>query len=220
MAKYCIHCGNPVSPEEKFCKQCGTAVYTPAETNAAQEPQKTDITARTYEFSANKATFKFTSTPIHTTVTLKDNILHTSTECKSRMLCPENLNGQVNVSDICSVKYNRYASIAVFDLFLFGILFFVIAIDASYFIPYSLISGFILWRTLVPSLEITTKDHKKINILFSPRNDKAQMLRFVSDLTGKEFDANSDFKIPFSKKPFVVILIYLVVGFILTLLFS
>ena len=220
MAKYCIHCGKPISPEEKFCKECGAAVCTPAETGSTRESQHTDGADHTYQFTANKATFKFTSTPIHTTVTLKNNSLRTCMECKSRMLRRENLNRQVNVSEICSVKYSKYATIAVFDLFLFGILFFVMVMDASYFIPYSLISGVILWRTLIPSLEITTKDHKKVNILFSPKNDKTQMLRFVSELTGKEIPENADLKIPFSTQPFVTVLIYLVVGFILTSLFS
>ena len=222
MDKYCRNCGNQVSPEEKFCKQCGAAICEATQSAAENAPkaQKSDTAEHLYEFFASKATFKFKSTPIHTIVSVDNNRLTTSVECKSRMLSKKKLNGQVNISDIGSVRYNQYAAIALFDLFLFGVLLFVVAMDASYFIAYALLSGVILWRTLVPSLEIRTKDNRRLNILFSPRDNKTEMEQLVSQITGKEADAQAKLKIPFSAKPFLAILIFIVVGLAVTAIFA
>lgn len=220
MAKYCTHCGSQISPEEKFCKHCGKAIYESTEANNIKESQNSDVTENTYEFFVDKATFRFMSTTIKTTVTVKNNILSTSMKCKSRMLSKKTLIGQMNVSDISSVKYNQYATIAVFDMFLFAALLLVVAADASYLIVYALLAGAVLWRTLIPSLEIVTKDNRKFNILFSPQDNKKEMYKLVSQITGKEIDENSDLKIPFSKKPFVAVLIFAIIGFVVAVMFA
>ena len=139
MAKYCTHCGNQVLPEEKFCKQCGKAIFESTETNSINKVQNSDVTDNTYEFCVDKATFRFMSTTINTTVTVKNNILSTSMKCKSRILSKKTLIGQVNISDISSVKYNQYATIAVLDMFIFGVLLFAVVADASYLIGYALL---------------------------------------------------------------------------------
>lgn len=220
MPKYCTHCGNHISSEEKFCKHCGKAIYESTEINNIKESQNSDVTDNTYEFCVDKATFRFMSTTINTTVTLKNNILSTSFKCRSRILSKKTLIGQVNVSDISSVKYNQYATIAIFDMFLFGVLLLAVAVDASYLIAYALLSGVILWRTLIPSLEIATKDNRKLNILFSPQDNKKEMYKLVTQITGKEINENSDLKIPFSKKPFAAVLIFAIVGFVLAVIFA
>ena len=220
MAKYCTHCGNQISQEEKFCKHCGKAIYELTESNNIKDSQNIDVEDNTYEFFVDKATFRFMSTTINTTVTVKNNILSTSMKCKSRMLSKKNLNGQMNVSDIRSVKYNQYASIAILDMFLFGALLLAVAVDASYLIVYALMSGAVLWRTLIPSLEIELKDNRKFNILFSPQDSKKEIYKLVSQITGKEIDENSDLKIPFSKKPFVAVLVFAIVGFIVSVIFA
>ncbi len=219
MAKYCTQCGNQMSPEENVCKNCGKAIYESTEINNIKESQNSEV-ADTYEFFVDKDTFRYMSTTINTTVTIKNNILITSMKCKSRILSKKNLVGQVNVSDINSVKYNQYATIAILDMFLFGVLLLAVAVDASYLIGYALASGFILWRTLIPSLEITTKDNQKYNILFSPQDNKKEMYKLVSQITGKEINENSDLKIPFSKKPFGAVLIFLIVGFVIAVIFA
>ena len=230
MAKYCDNCGNPLSPEEKFCKQCGQAVLESDE--AAAQPQKPEASANTaapqkpaaavstYEFDARKATFKATSTPIHTTVTVQNGVLRASTECKSKILNRKSLNAQVRISDISSVKYSQFASIAVYDVFLFCILLIATLLKSDLFLAYALLSGVLLWRTLIPSLEITTNDRKKYNIPFSPRDSKKEMLTLVSQLTGKNVDPNAELKIPFSAKPFIAIVIFLVLGFVLSAFFA
>ncbi len=220
MAKYCTHCRSQISPEEKFCKHCGKAIYESTETSSIKESPNSDVADNTYEFFVDKATFRFMSTTINTTVTVKNNILSTSMKCKSRMLSKKTLIGQMNVSDISSVKYNQYATIAIFDMFLFGALLLAVAVDASYFIAYALLSGVVLWRTLIPSLEIVTKDNRKLNILFSPQDSKKEMYKLVSQITGKEIDENSDLKIPFSKKPFVAVLVFAIVGVITVVMFA
>lgn len=220
MDKYCTHCGNQISPEEKFCKHCGKAIYESTETNNIKESENSDVTDNTYEFFVDKATLRFMSTTINTTVTVKNNVLSTSVKCKSRILSKKTLIGQVNVSDISSVKYNQYATIAVYDMVLFGSLLLAVAVDASDLIAYALLSGLVMWRTLIPSLEIAAKDNRKINILFSPQDNKKEMYKLVSQITGKEINENSDLKIPFSKKPFVTVLIYVIVGFIMAVVFD
>lgn len=220
MANYCTHCGNQISSEEKFCKHCGNAIYESTETNSIKESHNSNVTDNTYEFCVDKATFRFMSTTINTTVTVENNILSTSMKCKSRILSKKTLVGQVNVSDISSVKYNQYATIAVYDMVLFGVLFLVVALDASYLIGYALLSGVLLWRTLIPSLEIATKDNRKFNILFSPQDNKKEMHKLVSRITGKEINENSDLEIPFSKKPFAAVLIFLIVGFVIAVIFA
>lgn len=220
MAKYCRYCGNQVSPEEKFCKNCGKAIEESPEASNVKQVPAANAADAAYEFYVDKATFKYMSTPIHTTVTLQNNILSTSMTCKSKMLSTKALNAQVNLSDIYSVKYTKYASVALFDLFLFGILLVAAIAAASYLLWYALLAGVILWRTLIPSLEITTKDKQKINILFSPIDSKKEMFKLVAQLTGKETDANSELKIPFSKKPFIAALVFLIVGFVLAALFA
>lgn len=220
MAKYCTDCGNQISPEEKFCKHCGKAINESMETDNIKESQNSDAVDNTYEFFVDKATFRFMSTTINTTVTVKKNILSTSMKCKSRLLSKKTLIGQVNISDISSVKYDQYATIAVFDMFLFGLLLFIAVVDISGIIVYSLLSGAILWRTLIPSLKITTKDNRKFNILFSPMDNKKEMNKLVSQITGNEINENSDLKIPFSIKPFVAVLIFLILGFVVAVLFA
>lgn len=220
MAKYCTQCGEKISSEDKFCKHCGKAIYESTDTNNIKESQNSDVRDSTYEFFVDKATFRFRSTTINTTVTVKNNVLSTSMKCKSRMLSKKKLIGQVNVSDISSVKYNQYATIALFDMSLFGVLLLVAVFDASYFIVDTLASGFILWRTLVPSLQIETKDNRKLNILFSPQKSKKDMFKLVSQLTGKEIDENSELKIPFSKKPFLAVLLFAIVAFALVVIFA
>lgn len=220
MPKSCTHCGNHISSEEKYCKHCGKAIYESTETNDINGSQNSDVTDSTYEFCVDKATFRYMSTTIKTAVTLKNNILSTSVNCKSRILSKNKLTGQVNVSDISSVKYNQYATIAIFDMFLFGLLLLAVAVEASYLVAYALVSGVILWRTLIPSLEITTKDNRKLDILFSPQDNKKEMYKLVTQITGKEINENSDLKIPFSKKPFVAVLIFAIVGFVLAVIFA
>jgi len=46
------------------------------------------------------------------------------------------------------------------------------------------------------------------------------MLKLISEITNKEIDENSEIKIPFSKKPFVAALIYIIVAFILAVIFA
>ena len=221
MAKYCNNCGNPLSPEEKFCKQCGQAVPESDEAvSTAPKAPKSGAAAHTYEFDARKATFKATSTPIHATVTVQNGILSTSVDCKSKFLNKKSLNGQVKVSDIGSAKCTQFASIAVYDVFLFCILLIATLLKSDLFLAYALLSGVLLWRTLLPSLEITTKDKRKLYIPFSPRESRKEMCALISQLTGKEADPNAELKIPFSAKPFVAIVIFLILGFLVSALFA
>lgn len=223
MSKFCTSCGNQVSLEEKFCKQCGNKICEEKEITKSSEFDKKlncNTSENTYKFTVDKMTFRFMSTKIATTATVKNNILSTYMKCNSKILNKKNLNGQINISDISSAEYKQYATLALLDIFLFVVVLFVTAIDPSYFIPYALVSGVLLWRTLVPSLEIKTKDNRKLNILFSPQDNGKIMLKLISQITGEEVDENSEIKIPFSKKPFVAVLVYAIVAFILAVIFA
>ena len=219
MANYCTKCGNQIASGERFCKYCGNQIHED-EMVTAKEQLNVPIEENTYRFFVDKATFRFMSTVINTVVTVRNNTLSISMKCKSRMLSKKNLIGQINISEISSVKYNQYATIALLDMFLFGALLLAVAADASYLIACALLSGVVLWRTLIPSLEIETKDKRKYNILFSPQDNKKEMFKLVSQITGKEIDENSEIKILFSKKPFVAALIFAVVGFVLAVIFA
>lgn len=220
MSSYCTHCGSQISSEEKFCRYCGSAIHKAIKTNNRVKSPNPNGTENVYKFFVDKATFRFMSTTIKTSVTVKNNILSTSMKCKSRMLNKKTLIGQVNISNIRSAKFSQHATIALLDLFLFGILLLAFAIDASNLLTCAILSGVILWRTLIPSLEIKTKDRRKFNILFSPQDNKKEMFKLVAQITGKEIDEDSDIKIPFSKKPFVAVLVFALIGFIVAAIFS
>lgn len=223
MSKYCTSCGNEILSEEKFCKHCGNKFCEEPEMTKISEFDKESSNSEaenTYEFIVDKLTFRFMSTKINTTVTVKNNILSTHTKCKSKMLSKKYLNKQIKISDISSVEYKQYATVALLDVFVFVVALFAAVIEPSYLIAYALIAGALLWRTLVPSLEIKTKDNGRLNILFSPQDNGKTMLKLISQISGKEVDENSEIKIPFSKKPFVVTLVYAIVAFVLVVIFA
>lgn len=216
MAKYCANCGKQIIQNDKYCKYCGTVVQGEIKKDTDTcEMQNFQTEEKLYEFFVEKATFRFMSTKIYTSVTIKNNILSTAMRCKSNILSKKKLNGQINISDISSIGYKQYATVAWYDMFLFALTIFLMALDITYAVPYAFLAGVFLWRTLVPTLEIKTKDKRCLNILFSPRENTKDMLNLVSEITGKEVDETSDIHIPFSKKPFVAGLIAAIIGFII-----
>lgn len=209
--------------EENFCKHCGTKFSRKSgitEISDFDNVSNNNISESTYQFIVDKLTFRFMSTKINTTVTVKNNILSTYAKCKSRMLSKKYLNKQINVSDIISFEYKPYATIALLDMFIFAVGLLAAVLEPSYIIAYAIMEACLLWRTLVPSLEIKTKDGGHLNILFSPVDNGKIMLKLISEITNKEIDENSEIKIPFSKKPFVAALIYIIVAFILAVIFA
>ena len=215
MSKYCTKCGNQISEEEKFCKQCGNAVAE----QSGQNEQFNNVLVNRYEFITKKPTFRFMSAKITTTTSVTNNILNTSAICKAKILSKKKLNGQINISDITSVTYKQYAVISLLDVFVLALSIILFFMGEMYCLACALVAGGIWWRALVPSVEIKTKDNRKLNILFYPKDDGKKMLKLISRITGRNIDENSEIKIPFSKEPIIAAVIALAVSFILAVIF-
>lgn len=229
MSNYCIKCGNQVSAEENFCRQCGNAIAvqhkaneqneqveqpkTPKISEKSKQPNSAAVT--TYEFVTQKPTFRLMSSQINTKITVNNDLLNVSAKCRSQLLNEKGLSGRVRVSDITSVLYKQYAVISWLDMFCFTLPLIFFLIGEVYGLAYAVIVGCTWWRALIPSIEIRTRDNRKINILFSPEDDRKNVINLVSKITGKNVDKNSEIIIPFSKEPFIAAFIALLASVII-----